>query len=205
MSMMKLIGTHASPFTRKVRIVAAEKRIELQFEIDNPWQLAAHVLAANPLGKVPALILEDGATLFDSRVIAEFLDGASPVGKLIPSANRAQAAVKRWEALADGVLDGAIAVRLENQRAEPTRSNLWVDRQWGKVERGLDEMERELGTNTWCAETSFSLADIAVGSCLFWLDFRFPQFDWRKHRGQLTKLAAKLDERPSFAETRPRE
>ncbi len=203
--MMKLIGTHASPFTRKVRIVAAEKRIELQFEIDNPWQSAAHVLAANPLGKVPALILEDGATLFDSRVIVEFLDGASPVGKLIPAANRAQAAVKRWEALADGVLDGAIAVRLETQRNEAQRSSAWTDRQWGKVLRGLDEMERELGANTWCTGLNFSLADVAVGACLFWLDFRFPQFDWRKHRSHLTKLAAKLDERPSFADTRPRE
>ncbi len=202
---MKLIGTHASPFTRKVRIVAIEKRIELQFDVDNPWQAAAQVLAANPLGKVPALIVEEGSTLFDSRVIVEYLDGASPVGKLIPAANRARATVKRWEAVADGVLDAAIAVRLENQRAESTRNSAWIDRQWGKVQRGLDGMERDLGTNTWCTGINFSLADVAVGSCLFWLDFRFPQLDWRQNHEHLLKLALKLDERPSFAETRPRE
>lgn len=202
---MKLIGTHASPFTRKVRIVAAEKRIEISFEIDNPWQAAPRVLATNPLGKVPALVLEDGSSLFDSRVIAEYLDGASPVGKLIPAASRARATVKRWEAIADGVLDAAIAVRLESQRDENMRNSPWIDRQWGKVHRGIDEMERDLGINTWCTGTNFSLADIAVGTCLFWLDFRFPQLDWRSQHGHLLKLSAKLAERASFADTRPRE
>ncbi len=202
---MKLIGTHASPFTRKVRIVAIEKRIDLQFEIDNPWQTAAHVLAANPLGKVPVLILEDNATLFDSRVIAEFLDGASPVSRLIPQANRARATVKRWEAIADGVLDAAIAIRLEGQREESLRNSVWIDRQWGKVQRGIDEMERDVGTDAFITGTNLSLADISIGVCLSWLGFRFPEFDWRKNHPLLAKLTQKLDERPSFAETRPRE
>jgi glutathione S-transferase len=200
---MKLIGTHASPYTRKVRIVAIEKRIDLQFEIDNPWETATQVLAANPLGKVPALIMDDNETLFDSRAIAEFLDGASPVGKLIPQANRARATVKRWEAIADGILDAAIAVRLEGQREEGLRSSAWIDRQWGKVQRGIDEMERNLGTDAFCTGTNLSLADIAIGVSLFWLEFRFPQFDWRKNHPLLVKLTQKLNERPSFAETRP--
>ncbi|MSQ19878.1 MAG: glutathione S-transferase [Betaproteobacteria bacterium] len=202
---MKLIGTHASPFTRKARVVAIEKRIDLQFEIDNPWQTATQVIAANPLGKVPALILEDNATLFDSRVIVEFLDGASPVSRLIPQANRARATVKRWEAIADGVLDAAIAIRLEGQRAEGLRNSAWIERQWGKVQRSIDEMERDFGTDAFVTGTNLSLADIAIGVCLFWLAFRFPEFDWRKSHPLLTKLAQKLDERPSFAETRPRE
>jgi glutathione S-transferase len=201
--MMKLIGTHASPFTRKVRIVAIEKRIDLQFEVDNPWQAASQVLAANPLGKVPALILDDNETLFDSRVIAEFLDGASPVGKLIPPANRARATVKRWEAIADGVLDAAIAIRLEGQREESLRSNAWIDRQWGKVQRGIDEMERTLVNEPFCTGTNLALADIAMGVCVSWIEFRFPQFDWRKNHPMLVKLSQKLDERPSFVETRP--
>jgi glutathione S-transferase len=202
---MKLIGTNASPYTRKARIVAAEKKIEYEYVVDSPWTATTGVPTHNPLGKVPVLILEDGSTLYDSRVIAEYLDGISPVGKLIPSNNRERIEVKRWEALADGVLDAAVLVRLENLRDPSLRNPQWIDRQMGKLSAGLAEMDRLIGTRNWCAGNAFTLADVAVGACLFWLDFRYPALDWRKSCPALAKLATKLAERPSFIDTVPSE
>ena len=202
---MKLIGSLTSPYVRKVRIVAAEKRIEYEWSLENPWSDETSVAQFNPLGKVPVLMLDDGSTLFDSRVICEFLDNVSPIAKLLPKGNRERIQIKRWEALADGVLDAGVAARLENNRPEHERSLGWTTRQLGKVEHGLDAMEFELGTQAWCSGNAFSLADICVITCLGWLDFRFPQNDWRSSRPNLARHAQKLAERPSVAETVPRE
>ena len=202
---MKIIGTNPSPYTRKVRIVAAEKKIEYEYEIDNPWQDETAVPKNNPLGKVPVLVLEDGTVLFDSRVIVEYLDSVSPVGKLLPAANRERIDVKRWEALADGVLDAGVAVRLENLRPENERSPSWIKRQMAKLDLGISEMDKQLAARKWCAGTNFSLADIAVGACLGWFDYRFPQIDWRKNTPNLSRLMEKLNERPSFIDTMPRD
>ena len=200
---MKLIGTTASPYTRKVRIVLAEKKIDYAFESDNPWSPASGVPARNPLGKVPVLVLEDGTTLFDSRVIVEFLDNVSPLARLIPAENRGRIEVRRWEALADGVLDAAVLIRMENARDPALRSTDWIVRQQGKVDAGLALMDTELGPQAWCAGSSYTLADIAVGSCLAWLDFRFPGIDWRGRHAKLARHAVKLAERPSFMDTPP--
>jgi glutathione S-transferase len=201
--MMKLIGSTASPFVRKVRVFAAEKRIEYDMEVDNVWSPEAKVLAHNPLGKVPALILDDGVALFDSRVIVEFLDTVSPLGKLIPSDSRDRIEVKRWEALADGILDAAVLARMENARQPGEKSQAWADRQMGKVARGLEAMSEQLGEKAWCAGNAFSLADIAVGTCLAWLDFRFASLGWKDTHPNLGRHLAKLAERPSFTETVP--
>ncbi|MCU0896736.1 MAG: glutathione S-transferase N-terminal domain-containing protein [Burkholderiales bacterium] len=202
---MKLIGSLTSPYTRKVRIVAAEKRIDLDLQLDNVMAADAKTPAFNPLGKVPVLVLEDGRTIFDSRVIVEFLDHASPISRLIPADHRERVDVRRWEALADGILDAGILVRFENLRPQHERSQSWIDRQMGKVTRGLAEMDKELGTNPWCATSSYSLADIAVGCCTGWLNFRFPQLGWQKQHANLARHVAKLAERPTFADTTPRE
>lgn len=202
---MKLIGSIPSPFTRKARIVAAEKRIDYVWEVQNVWAPDNPVPDYNPLGKVPVLVLDDGTALYDSRVICEFLDAVSPIGKLIPADNRERIEVRRWEALADGVLDAGVLARLENQRTGAERSQAWVDRQMGKMSRGLDAMDIQLGARQWCCGNAFTLADIAVGVCVGWLDFRFPQLEWRRERPNLARLAVKLAERPSFAETMPRE
>lgn len=202
---MKLIGSLTSPFARKVRIVAAEKRVEYTWEPENPWNPQTTVPQFNPLGQVPVLVLEDGSTLFDSRVICEFLDTVSPISKLIPQGNRERIEVKRWEALADGVVDAGVAVRLENLRPENLRSASWIERQLGKVETGLDAMEADLGPQSWCCGNAITLADVAVGACLGWLDFRYPHLEWRKSRPNLARLAARLAERPSFADTMPTE
>lgn len=200
---LKLVGSSASPFARKARIVAAEKRIEYTWEVRNPWAADATVSDLNPLGKVPVLVLDDGTALYDSRVICEFLDGASPIGKLVPAGNRERIEVRRWEALADGVVDAAALARQESQRPTHERSASWSERQMTKVARGLDALESQLGARAFCCGNNFTLADIAVGCCLGWLDFRYPSLDWREDRPNLARLAAKLVERPSFADTVP--
>ncbi len=202
---MKLIGSLASPYTRKVRIVLAEKKIDYDFEIDNPWKADAKAAKLNPLGKVPALLLDDGRTLFDSRVIVEFLDNASPIARLVPAENRERVEVRRWEALADGVLDAGVLARVENQREAKLRSAPWIERQMGKVRAGLAAMDSELDDKPWCVGTGYSLADIAVGVCLAWLDFRYAKMDWKKSHANLARAFAKLSERQSFADTVPKE
>jgi len=202
---MKLIGSLPSPYSRKARIVAAEKRVEYVWEVQNVWAADSPVPDYNPLGKVPVLVLDDGTALYDSRVICEFLDSVSPIGKLIPTDHRERIEVRRWEALADGVLDAAVLARLEAQRAAGESAQSWIDRQLAKVSRGLDTMDIQIGAKQWCCGNAFTLADIAVGACVGWLDFRFPQLEWRKDRPNLARLAVKLAERPSFAETMPRE
>ena len=189
---MRLLGSLTSPYVRKARIVLAEKRIEYTFDLDNPWDEKSRVPDANPLGKVPVLVLEDDSTLFDSRVIVEFLDSVSPISRLIPSNNREKIEVKRWEALADGVLDAAVAVVLERRRPVKQKSETTIQRQMDKIERGVAVMARDLGAKPWCTGNAFTLADIACGVALGYLDFRHDSYDWRVLHTNLAKLAAKL-------------
>jgi len=202
---MKLLGSLTSPFVRKARVVLAEKRIEYTFAPEDPWDEKSRVADANPLGKVPVLVLDDDSTLFDSRVIVEFLDSVSPISRLIPQDNREKIEVKRWEALADGVVEAAVAVVLERRRAAKQKSEAFIKRQMDKIERGLAVMARDLGGQPWCTGNVFTLADIACGVALGYLDFRHGTYDWRVLHPNLAKLAAKLAERPSFADTLPRE
>jgi glutathione S-transferase len=144
--------------------------------------------------------------LFDSRVIVEYLDTLSPVGKLIPASGRERAEIKTWEALADGLLDAAILARLEATwagRTEAQRSQAWIDRQLGKMDASLIAMSRGLGDKPYCAGIHLSLADIAVGCAVGYLDFRFPQITWRTEFSNLVRLHDKLMLRPSFVGTVP--
>ncbi len=203
---MKLLGSNPSPYVRKVRIVMAEKKLDYVFVTEDVWAAQTTIAEANPLGKVPCLIMEGGEALFDSRVIVEYLDTLSPVGKLIPPVGRERAEVKTWEALADGLLDAAILARLEatwGGRTGVQRSQDWIDRQMGKVHTSLKAMSRGLGEKPFCAGIYLSLADIAVGCALGYLDFRFSQIDWRTDYPNLARLNDKLMQRPSFADTVP--
>ena len=202
---MKLLSSTASPFTRKVRIVLAEKKIECELQPVDVQPAENPVNAHNPLGKIPTLILDDGTALYDSRVIAEFLDSVSPISRLIPEGTRDRLAVRRWEALADGVTDAGILVRYESLRDKKEQSPAWTDKQVARMHRGMAQMTAELGERTWCAGDRYTLADIAVGCCLGWLDFRKPGgVDWHKDYPALAKHYAKLMERPAFADTIPR-
>jgi glutathione S-transferase len=201
---MRLISANTSPYARKVRIVLVEKKIDCKIEAEDVWSADTKISAVNPLGKVPALVTDDGAAIFDSRVIAEYLDSLTPVHRLIPGSGRERLEVRCWEALADGLLDAAILVRLENtQRTDTQRSGPWIARQMQKIELSLKAMSNGLADKPYCAGTVFSLADIAVGSALGYLDFRFPHLDWRSPHANLLKLHDKLALRPSFASTKP--
>ena len=204
---MKLIGAVTSPYARKVRVVMAEKKLDYQFVLEDVWSADTTIMQSNPLGKVPCLIMEGGEALFDSRVIVEYLDTLSPVGKLIPTVGRERAEVKTWEALADGLCDAAILVRLERTwagRKAKERSEAWIERQLAKVQASLKAMSQGLGERAYCAGTHFSLADVAVGSALGYLDFRFPQLAWRDAHPNLVRLQDKLMQRTSFTDTQPR-
>ena len=203
---MKLIGSITSPYVRKVRIVLAEKRLDCQFVTEDVWAATTQIAVLNPLGKVPCLVMEGAEAVFDSRVIAEYLDTLSPVGKLIPAQGRERAEVKTWEALADGLLDAAILARLEatwSGRSDGERSQAWIDRQLGKIDAALIAMARGLGEKPFCSGVHFSLSDVAVGCSLGYLDFRFPQIDWRASHPNLAKLSEKLNLRTSFQDTKP--
>jgi glutathione S-transferase len=203
---MKLIGSTTIPYVRKVRIVMAEKKLDYEFLSEDVWADDSTITQSNPLGKVPCLVMEGGEALFDSRVIVEYLDTLSPVGKLIPAMGRERAEVKTWEALADGVLDAAILARLENHwagRTRAQRSQAWVDRQLSKVHASVKSMSQGLGDKPFCAGIYLSLADIAVGCALGYLDFRFPEIDWRGSYPNLTKLNDKLVQRQSFTDSKP--
>jgi len=203
---MKLIGALASPYVRKVRVVMAEKKLDFQFVLEDVWGSDA-ILAANPLGKVPCLVMEGGEAVFDSRVIVEYLDTLSPVGKLIPASGRERVEVRTWEALADGLCDAAILARLEANwpgRSAEQRSQAWIDRQMSRVHGAIKAMGQGLGDKPFCAGLHFTLADVSAGCALGYLDFRFPQIDWRADHPNLKRLYDKLMARPSFVDTMPR-
>jgi glutathione S-transferase len=201
---MKLIGSLASPYVRKVRIVMAEKKLDYQFEQEDVWASDA-ILASNPLGKVPCLVMEGGEAVFDSRVIVEYLDARSPLARLIPEPNRERTEVRTWEALADGLIDAAILARLEANwpgRTPEQRSQAWIDRQMKKIDAALEAMSTGLAEKPWCTGIHMTLADIAVGCALGYLSFRFTQIGWRE-RPNLARLADKMNARQSFIDTAP--
>jgi glutathione S-transferase len=203
---MKLIGSNTSPYVRKVRIVMAEKKLDYQLILEDVWAADTKMAQYNPLGKVPCLLMEGGDVLHDSRVIVEYLDTLSPVGKLIPAAGRERAETKTWESLADGLLDAALLARMENTWAGRTpeqRSPAWVNRQLDKIAQALKAMSQGLGDKAFCSGIHFSLSDVAVGCALGYLDFRFPHIGWRGAHPNLARLADKLNQRASFMDTLP--
>jgi glutathione S-transferase len=203
---MKLIGAVTSPYVRKVRIVMAEKKLDYQFVLEDVWSDDTTIGASNPLHKVPCLVMEGGEAVFDSRVIVEYLDGLSPVGKLIPPSGRERAEVKTWEALADGVLDAAVLARLEStwpHRTAEQRSQAWIDRQMVKIHAALKSMSQGLGDKAFCSGIHFSLSDVAVGCALGYLDFRYPGMDWRGGHPRLAAWFDPFSQRPAMLQTAP--
>jgi len=201
---MKLLYTVNSPYARKVRIVAAEKHIDVQLQEVVLSAPDCPVKDYNPLGKVPVLILADGDSLYDSRVIAEYFDNRTPLAHLIPKDNGAKSAVRRWEALADGVCDAAVAVMLEQRKPQPMQDAAFIDKQMDKVTRGLTVLNNDFGQNKWCVDDTFSLADIAVGCVLGYLGLRFSQvINLAEDYANLDRLQAALLQRQSFKDTLP--
>lgn len=200
---MKLLGSVPSPYTRKVRIVLAEKKIDCDFEAVDVNPPENPVNALNPLGKVPTLVLDEGTVLYDSRVIVEFLDSVSPISRLIPDDNRERVAVRRWEALADGCTDAVVAVTAEKRRPAEKQNPEWLARQQGKIDRALKAMSEELGSRAWCTGDLYNLSDIAAGCALGYLDIRMPDLNWRRLYPNLARLYEKLLQRAPFKDTLP--
>ena len=199
---MKLFGTPGSPYVRKVRIALVEKRMAYEYIIDRPSNPDSKVPLFNPLGKIPVLVLDDGRVVYDSPVIVEYLDAATGGTKLTPDALDERMEVKRWEALGDGVAEATVAINHEyREPADKQRSPEWFEKQRLKIDRGLAIMEKDLGAAQFCFGDRFSLADIATGYALGYLDYALPEVQWRKTHPGLQRLAAQLDTRKSFSDT----
>jgi len=199
---MKLFGTPGSPFVRKVRIVLEEKRVPCEFIVERGSAPGSRVPHFNPLGKIPTLVLDDGRGLYDSPVIVEYLDAQGTGPRLIPEARDDRIEVKRWEALGDGVAEATVAVNHEyREPEEKQRAPAWFERQRLKIDRGLAVMEEGLGAGQFCFGDRFTLADIAAGYALGYLDFALPEIEWRKGHPALARLAERLAARKSFSGT----
>lgn len=200
---MKIIGSVTSPYVRKVRVVAVEKRLDYEFVLEDVWSEKTEIAAQNPLGKVPVLLLEDGC-VYDSRVIAEYLDSRAPTQRLIPEGNRDRTTVRTLEALADGLCDAAIAMIIEKRfHSESALNQDYLARQAVKVDRALAVMSQTLGKDQWMNGKAFTLADIACGVALGYLNFRFPENSWAKAYPNLADFFARVADRPSFQQTKP--
>ncbi|OJZ17664.1 MAG: glutathione S-transferase [Thiobacillus sp. 65-29] len=200
---MKLVTSLTSPYGRKVRVVLAEKKVPFQLQVENPWLPDSPVPEINPLGKVPVLVLEDGVSVFDSRVIVEYVDHLTPVAHLIPGEPKSRMMVRGVEALADGVADAAVAVYLEKKRPADKQSADWLTLQERTLFRGLEALSEALGEKPWFLGNTMTLADIACGCMLGYLGLRFPEIAWRSAHPNLAKLYDKLMTRPSFRESVP--
>jgi glutathione S-transferase len=196
---MKLYFSYASPFARKVRMVAQEAGIagQLTLELTDAWTATEGLPQDNPLCKVPTLVLDDGTPLFDSPVICEYLDTLSGAG-LFPAAGPARWTALRFQALGDGLCDAALLRRLEAMRPENLRSESWSERQKAAMQRSLDTLEGWAGS----LAGPVTIGTLAVATALGYLDLRFSHEDWRVGRPALTAWFAEASQRPSFLDTR---
>lgn len=199
---MKLVASKTSPYARKVRVLLAEKQLAFDLVEENAWNAGTTVPRYNPLNKVPVLVTDDGTCLFDSSVIAEYLE---PLGapSFIPPAGLERACVRRDEALGDGIADAGIAIFLERKRDPARQDAAWIERQRGKVDAGIAALARELGGKAFLRGDALSLGDVACACALLWLEFRMPDIAWRSQYPALERWIERLESRPSFASTRP--
>ncbi len=195
---MILLGTNTSPYVRKARLVLLEKNIAHTYLVDPPSEPASRVARVNPLGRVPALILDDETCVFDSPVIAEYADTLNDAPVLIPRNDAlARMRVRRWEALADGIMDSAIVVRNEVLRPTEKQEQGNIDMHDLAVTRALAHASAQLGERAWCEGDGISLADLALVSALLYLDLRQPQRDWRGAHPNLAAWFTRISARPS--------
>jgi glutathione S-transferase len=202
---MQLVGSITSPFSRKVRICFIEKEVPYDLLIEDGWDIHTKLHQINPLGKIPCLVLPNGHSIFDSSVIADYIDGMSEIKPLLPKSNLDKAHAKTFEALADGLLDAAILARRERiSRPLAEQSEAWIERQISKVQVSLQYLSNSIGTSEYCYLNQFTIADIAIGCALDWLDFRLPEITWRTDYSNLDIYFSRLSLRPSFLLTDPR-
>lgn len=198
---MQLYGSSTSPYVRKVRILLLEKNISCQFVIEGPGDPAGNVAAYNPLGKVPVLVRDNGESLFDSPVIMEYLDSLSAPA-LLPPLSEARWQVQRWRALAQGMMDATVSRLLEARRPVETRSQEAIAKQEQKVFAALRFATDKLGGNEFIVEDRYTLADIALGAALDYIDFRFTT-EWHQEFPTLSRWVKNIAKREAFVVTAP--
>ncbi|HUL97367.1 MAG TPA: glutathione S-transferase N-terminal domain-containing protein [Usitatibacter sp.] len=196
---MKLVGSKTSPYVRKIRVLLAEKKLAFEFVEESAWNAGTTVPRYNPLNKVPALVLDDGESVYDSAVITEYLDALGPA-HLLPADPAARARARRDEALGDGIADAGVAIFLERKREAARQDPAWLARQRDKVDAGIAAWSKAVASRP--AGAPLTLGDIACGCALFWLEFRLPEVRWRDDPA-LARWAQALEARPSFATTKP--
>ena len=201
--MYRLISATPSPYARKVRIQLAEKNIPFELITEVPWNNDTQTPQFNPLEKLPVLICESGETVYESRFVNEWIELQHPEPLLMPKAKEDILLAKRFEILADGVCDACVLAFWEKARPEAMRSTEWMARQLRKRDGGLKEICRLLGDKPFCVGSNFTMADIAVGSLLGWLNVRMSELAWREQYRNLAGLQDRLETRPSFANTVP--
>ncbi len=200
---MKLIIAKPSPYARKARVALIEKAIDFETVVENPWLPDTNIANSNPLGKIPALVLDDGRVIHDSKVIVEYIETLNAPPPLIPSSPELRIAHKQIEVIADGISDAVVLIRLEGTRPASMQSADWIARQRRKIEQGVAELSRLLNDRQWFTDAGFALGDLTTGCTLGFLDFRFPEFNWRPQAPNLERLFRRLSDRPSFAQTMP--
>ena len=201
---MKLYFNAASPFVRKVRVVARETGLDRKIEeiatVVSPVKVHADLARNHPLVKIPTLVADDGTVLFDSPVICEYLDSLHAGRKLLPAAGAARWTVLKLQATGDGILDAGILCRYELAvRPKEFQWQEWIAGQTGKWHAGLDLLERDVGT----LAGEPTIGSITAGCALGWLDFRYGDDDWRKSRPKLAQWYATFSKRPSMQATLP--
>uniref|UniRef100_A0A8I0CXI3 Glutathione S-transferase n=1 Tax=Pseudomonas tritici TaxID=2745518 RepID=A0A8I0CXI3_9PSED len=199
---MKLIGSYTSPFVRKISVLLLEKGITFEFVNEQPYNAENGVAQYNPLGKVPALLTDDGECWFDSPIIAEYIELLGIAPAMVPREPKAALAVRQIEALADGIMDAALASVREQARPAAQQSETELLRQREKINRSLDRCEQLLEDGSIQTDT-LNLATIALACAVGYLNFRHVSPGWCVERPQLVKLAETLFQRESFARTEP--
>ena len=196
---MKLLGTHTSPYVRKARLVLLEKKLPHDYVVDPPSDPNSEVYRVNPLGRIPALILDDGECIFDSVVIAEYADTLNDSPILIPRSDAlTRMRVRRWEALADGIMDSAVVVRNEVTRPPEMQLAATLALHNSAISHALQHVAAQLGSRDWCEGDALSLADLALVSALAYLDLRQPERDWRGAHPNLAAWFQRMSARPGI-------
>lgn len=200
---MKLLSATPSPYARKVRIALIEKGLPFDLVTEVPWDASTTTPRYNPLEKLPVLILDDGASIYESSLILQYLELKHPRPRLLPADIDGIVAARRMEVLCDGICDAIVLLFWELKRPEPFQSRPWLARQRRKVDGGLKEVARLVGEREWAVGDGFGLADIAAGTLLRFLDIRFGELGWRETYPHLVGYSDRMEARPSFRQTTP--
>ena len=195
--MFKLISATPSPYARKVRIALAEKGLPFELLTEVPWDSTTSTPRHNPLEKLPVLLLPDGSSVYESSYILQYLELKHPQVPLLPDDIDGQLAARKLEVLCDGVCDAVVLSLFERKRAGGG-SPEWLARQRRKIEGGVAEMAKIVGSRLWAVGDRFGLGDIAVGTCVGYLSVRFQDMPWRTLYPDLALFSDRLEQRASF-------